>query len=284
MAEIPIVDAHVHLWNPQTLPMPWLSTAPALNRAYDMTDYAQQTAALPIAGMVYIEVDVAPQFALLEAQQVVALAQHEPRLQGIIPSAPVEYGAQLRPYLQAIQALGPLVKGVRRLMQDAAPDYCLQPAFIEGVQLLAEFGFSFDICIRHHQLPAATELVRRCPAVSFILDHMGKPDIRQHLRDPWQANLQRLAALPNVACKISGLVTEADPQQWQIADLAPYVAHALEVFGSERVLFGSDWPVMTEAATYPRWIAAVEQLISALPETAQHAFWHDNAQRWYRLA
>ncbi len=284
MSDFPIIDAHVHLWNPHQLPIPWLGAVPALNQPFGLAEYAQQTADLPIAGMVSIEVDVAPQFALLEAQQAVALAQHEPRLRGIIPSAPVEYGTLVRPYLAALQALGPLIKGVRRNIQGEAADFCVRPDFIAGVQLLAEFGFSFDICIRHHQMRSATELVRQCPSVTFILDHLGKPDIHHHAFAPWQTDLAQLAALPNVACKVSGLLTEADPDHWQTTDLAPYVAHALATFGGERILFGSDWPVLTQVAAYPRWVAAVHSLLAELPEATQRAIWHDNAQRWYRLA
>src|SRR5258706_14832762 len=194
--------------------------------------------------MVYVEVDVAPQFALLEAEHIVRLATRDPRLLGIVATAPVQYGQQVRVYLDALRKLGPLIKGVRRNLQaEANVDYCLQPTFIQGVQLLAEYAYSFDICIRHEQLPAVTELVRQCPDVTFILDHCGKPNIREHVLDPWRADLERLAALPNAWCKVSGLLTEANPQEWQLADLAPYVTHALAAFGEQRILFGGDWPV-----------------------------------------
>ncbi len=149
--------------------------------------------------------------------------------------------------------------------------------------MLAEYGYSFDLCIRHQQLPVITELVRRCPDVTFILDHCGKPGIRQQLLDPWRVELERLAAFPNVCCKVSGLLTEADPQKWQIADLVPYVAHAIAVFGERRILFGGDWPVMLHAGSYTRWVEVVTQLIASLPASAQRAIWRENARRYYRL-
>nr|MDQ2887876.1 amidohydrolase family protein [Chloroflexota bacterium] len=257
MHTFPIVDAHVHLWNPRTFPMPWLEEVPTINRPFGLADYHAQTADLPLVGMVYVEVDVAPQFGLLEAEHAVGLAARDPRLQGIVATAPVDYGEQARVYLDALRKLGPLIKGVRRNLQgEANPDACLQTTFVKGVQLLAEYGYSFDICIRHEQLPAVTELVRRCPDVTFILDHCGKPNIRAQVLDPWRANLERLAASPNVWCKVSGLLTEADPQHWQLVDLAPYVAHALTVFGEQRVLFGGDWPVMLQAGSYKQWVEA----------------------------
>jgi L-fuconolactonase len=284
MHNFPIVDAHVHLWNPRAFPMPWLEEVPAINRPFGLADYHAQTADLPLAGMVYVEVDVAPQFGLLEAEHIVELATHNPQLQGIVATAPVDYGEQARVYLDALRKPGPLIKGVRRNLQGETDlDACLQTKFVQGVQLLAEYGYSFDICIRHEQLPAVTELVRRCPDVTFILDHCGKPNIREQVLDPWRANLERLAASPNVWCKVSGLLTEADARQWQLADLAPYVAHALTVFGEQRILFGGDWPVMLQAGSYKQWAEAVTQLTAHLPEAAQRALWGENARRCYRL-
>ena len=285
MPDISIVDAHVHLWEPSMFPMPWLKEVPMLNRPLGLTEYNEQTAGLPISGMVYVEVDVAPQFALLEAEYVVTLATHDPRLQGIVASAPVQYGEQVRTYLDALQKLGPLIKGVRRNLQgEVDPDYCLHTSFIQGVQLLAEYGYSFDICIRHEQLPAVTELVRRCPNVTFILDHCGKPNIREQVLEPWRMDLEYLAMLPNVCCKLSGLITEADVQVWQFADLLPYVAHALTVFGEQRILFGGDWPVLLQAGSYKGWFSTVTQLLTDLPEAVRHAIWRENAIRYYRLS
>src|SRR5947209_5870593 len=113
MSDLALVDAHVHLWNPHLFPMPWLTEVPTLNHPFGLAEYREQTVGLPISGMVYVEVDVAPQFALLEAEYIVKLATHEPRLQGIVVTAPVQYGEQLRVYLDALRSLGPLIKGVR---------------------------------------------------------------------------------------------------------------------------------------------------------------------------
>ena len=285
MPDISVVDAHVHLWDPSIFPMSWLTEAPMLNHPFGLADYNGQTTGLPISGMVYVEVDVAPQFALLEATSIVALATQDPRLQGIVVTAPVQYGEQVRVYLDAVQKLGPLIKGVRRNLQgEADADYCLQSPFVQGVQLLAEYGYSFDICIHHEQLPAVTELVRRCPEVTFILDHCGKPNVREQVLDPWRMDLERLAALPNVGCKLSGLITEADVQKWQFADVLPYVTHTLTVFGGQRILFGGDWPVLLQAGSYKGWFSTVTRLLADLPETVQHAIWRENAIRYYRLA
>jgi L-fuconolactonase len=284
MLDLPIVDAHVHLWELTQFPRPWLSALPELNRSCGLANYQEQTSGLPIAGLVYIETAVAAPYGLLEARWAISLAETDPRLQGVVAAAPLEDGLQVRPYLEALAALGPLLKGVRRnLQEERDPEFCLQRDFVAGVQLLETYGFSFDICVRHDQLPAVTRLVRECPTVSFILDHLGKPAIGERQLLPWCDQLAALAESPNVACKLSGLVTEADWQHWRLEDLAPYVTHALDVFGLGRMLFGSDWPVLTLASSYRRWIETLDELTSHCSAPDRQRLWSDNACHWYRL-
>lgn len=284
MPDFPIVDAHVHLWDPARQRIPWLAGEPALNRPFGPAEFRAQTEGVAIEAFVYVEIDVAPAYALAEVREAEAHAAADPRLRGIVASAPVEDGAHVRPLLEALVATGPRVKGIRRLLQgESDPEFCLRSGFVAGVALLAEFGLSFDLCVRHHQLPAVVELVGRLPEVDFVLDHIGKPDIAGGGLDPWRERIAALAARPNVACKVSGLVTEADHAAWTAADLAPYVAHVLTTFGEDRVLFGSDWPVATLATAYRRWVETLDGLTADLPAAAKRKLWVENARRFYRL-
>lgn len=283
MPSCPIVDSHVHFWNPAEVPLPWTETVPPLARAFGPDDLDQAAAGVEIEGIVFVECDVAPGRHLDEVQWVKSLAAKEPRLRAVVAHAPLEKGAAVEADL-AVLAREPLVRGIRRLLQgEADAEFCLRPAFIEGLRLLPTFGFHFEICIYHHQFDAALELVRRVPEVHFVLDHIGKPAIRDGLMEPWRTRMRELASLPNVVCKLSGLVTEADHAAWTPARLRPYIDHTVDCFGPARLMFGSDWPVATLATSYPRWVRVLDEALAGVDADALRAFWNLNATAFYRL-
>ncbi|MCC6177182.1 MAG: amidohydrolase family protein [Chloroflexi bacterium] len=284
MPPVPIVDSHVHLWDPTRFRMPWLDGNPVLDRRFGLSDFRGHSAGIDVEAIVYLQVEVKPPYALLEAQWVAGLDPSGRIIQGIVPWAPLEDGECARSFLDALVTVDSRIKGVRRLYQ-AEPDvdFCIQPAFVRGVQLLAEYGLSFDLGVRYRQLANTIALVRACPDVSFVVDHIGKPDIAARMTSPWYGEIRALASFPNVFCKISGMVTEASRETWTAADLRPYVAHAIEVFGEDRVMFGGDWPVVLMASSYRRWVETLSELTSGLSDEAKRKLWHDNARRFYRL-
>jgi len=278
-----IVDSHVHLWNPQRLRYPWLDGLPQLNRPFLPDDFAAASAGTNVEKMIFVECGRDASQALAEVEWILELAKTEPRLRGIVAHASVEKGVAVREDLEALAAF-PLVKGVRRLLQGESDlHYCLQPGFVAGVRLLAKYDFTFDLCIRHEQLSAATELVCLVPEVQFVLDHFGKPPVEAGQLEPWAVQLKKLAQLPNVVCKLSGLTTEADWQAWQPGQLQPYFAVAREAFGFDRVLFGGDWPVCTLATEYQRWVDTVAAATADASEADRKKLFQSNAERIYRI-
>ena len=284
MTRLPMIDTHVHLWNSNSFHLPWLTEIPFLNHPYELQLYQEQTQQYPIEGIVCVEAGVLPDEALREARWLVEQASYDARIQGIVAAASIEESSHIHSYLRELIAIDARIKGVRRNIQgETMPNFCLQPAFVEGVQCLPEYGLSFDLCLTHAQLPEVIALVRQCPETYFILDHLGKPDIRHQTFDPWRQHIQELAAFPNVACKISGLVTEAHHQQWTVEDIAPAITHVVSTFGEDRVMFGSDWPVLLLAASYQRWLLTLDEVITNLTLLAKQKLWSGNARRIYRL-
>jgi L-fuconolactonase len=279
----PIVDAHVHFWNPAKLNYPWLAGVPALNRAFLPEDYLTAAGTANVGKMIFVECGCDPSQCIDEAGWISEITTRESRIKGIVAQASVELGERVAGELAAL-AKNPLVKGVRRNLQgESDAGFCLQPNFIAGVHALAKFDFTFDLCIVHSQLQAVTRLAAKCPEVFFILDHCAKPAIRDQKLDPWRQHIRELAALPNVACKISGLVTEANPARCGPSDLRPYIAHALDCFGFDRVLFGGDWPVCLLATSYETWLAALKAVLAGEQEANLKKLFQTNAERIYRV-
>jgi L-fuconolactonase len=285
MPSFPIIDAHVHLYDPLALSYPWMSQIPKLNRPHGIAEFRRLTEGVEIDGLIFVEVDVAEGRHLDEARWVEEHADPHPGLlRGIVASMPLERGAEaVAADLEAFAAL-PHARGVRRLLErhEQESGWALRAPFIEGVRLLARYNLPFDLCLRHTQLAEATHFVRSCPEVRFVVDHIAKPAIKAGIREPWDRELRELAAEPNVICKISGVVTEADHDTWTYDQVAPFIAHAIDCFGFDRIMFGGDWPVSELATSYRRWVDVVDRVTAGASKADLTKLYRENAIAFYR--
>ena len=219
LIDFPIVDSHLHLWDTRLLQYAWLDEVPFLNKPHLLEDYRKACGSIKVEKMVFVQAEVDNSQYREETNWVSSQTAEDPRLEGVVSWAPLEKGERVEAELAAL-AENFLVKGIRRIIQgEPDPDFCLRPDFIRGVQLLPRYGMSFDICIDHLQMENTIQFVKQCPDVRFILDHIGKPDIKYRLFDPWKRHLKTLSGFSNVFCKISGLVTEAI-LNWRVSMLA----------------------------------------------------------------
>ncbi len=288
-----IIDTHQHLWDLDLFSYAWLAGAeppqdsvaagrPVLNRSFRMADYLSTTAGLGVVKSVHLEADVDEQFMLAETRHILALAdQGDNPLEGVVACGRPER-ADFRKYLDQI-AGHPKLKGVRRILHTQPDELGQGSTFKDHVRVLTRYGLSFDICVLARQLPIAIALVKHCPEVTFILDHCGVPQVKERALDPWRSHIRQIAALPNVYCKVSGIVAYADPTRWTPENLRPYVEHVIECFGWDHVMFGSDWPVCTLSATYRQWVEALLSLTANASPSDRTKLFYDNAMRVYRL-
>jgi L-fuconolactonase len=284
MIPFPIVDTHVHLWDINHIDYPWLSDLPSLNKSHLLEDYDTACADVNVAKMVFLQAEADPAQYRKETEWVTQLAAGDSRLQGIVSFAPLDKGDGARAELE-ILAQNPLVKGVRRIIQfEENIDFCLRPDFVKGIQALPEMGMHFEICINHLQMANTIKMVSQCPEVQFNLNHIGKPDIKNQVLDPWRNELRTLASFENVTCKISGLATEADNENWKGEDLLPYIDHVLACFGFDRTFYGGDWPVASLATEYPRWANTLASAVSGCSADELHKLFVGNATAFYRLS
>lgn len=282
MPGFPIIDAHLHIWDPGLIPYPWLRDIPLLDRPYTLDDYRRDFASVEVEAMVFLQCEADFAFFRQEADWVAEQAGIDARIRGMVAWAPLEKGAAVADDLAALKRHA-ILRGVRRIIQfEQDIDFCLRPDFLEGVRTLRDFDLSFDICIDHRHMGNILKFIERIPDVPMILDHIGKPAIRDGRREPWATQIRELARFPNLVCKMSGVATEAKPD-WTPDDLLPFMDIAFDAFGFGRTMFGGDWPVTLQAVKPSRWIALLDERLAGASETDRRSFWRDNANRVYRL-
>jgi L-fuconolactonase len=276
-----VVDAHVHFWNPGTLDYPWLAELPALRRAFGPRDFVPFIDGA-VDAAIFVEANCAHGQSALEIEWVERLAEEEPRIAGIVAFVDLLDESRRAAALERARR-SPHVVGVRHNVQRQAAGFALQPEFVRGVRAVGELDLPFDLCITADQLPEAIALVERCPDTRVVLDHCGKPAIRHDALDSWERGVEVLARHERVACKISGLLTEARPDQRDVDGLRPYLEHARAAFGASRLLYGSDWPVCTLAGGESRWREIVEDTSAAWSEAERRALFAESASRFYGI-
>jgi len=285
-ASAPVVDAHHHLWELKVRAHEWLR-APELKpiwRDFSLSELEPEARAAGVTKTVLVQ--VAP--SLDETREFLAFAACNTLIGGVVGWMDLtaeDPAAQLDALRRAPG--GQMLRGIRHLVQDE-PDanWLARPDVRRSLREVAAAGLPYDLLVRPPQAAAALEVVRAIPDLTFVLDHLGKPDIANSEASPdprWAAWLRELAAEPNVVCKLSGLVTEADWSTWTAPDLRPYADVALEAFGPDRLMFGSDWPVCVLAGTYTEVFAAARELTDALSAPERAAVFGGTATRVYGL-
>ncbi|MFF0476301.1 amidohydrolase family protein [Streptomyces sp. NPDC004284] len=277
------VDAHHHLWELGRRPQTWLDgpESAAIRRDFTMADLAPRARAAGIERTVLVQ--VLPDLA--ETREFLALADAEPLIAGVVGWADLT-GPGIADTLAELRQ-GPgggRLVGVRHLVQgEADPAWLARPAVRRGLRAVGDAGLCYDLLVLPHQLPAAVETVRALPDQPFVLDHLAKPPIARGEQEPWAGRLRELAREPHVFCKLSGLVAEARRGDWTVADLRPYAETALEAFGPDRVMFGSDWPVCLPAASYEQVVETADRLTDGLGTHERAQVFGATAARVYRL-
>jgi L-fuconolactonase len=287
--KFPIIDTHLHIWDPARLDYAWIKGNPLFDRPYHVEDYARDLGDVEVEAMVFLECyadfDAEGGQYLEEVAFVEEEARRDPRLMAIVPMAPLEKGRGAEPILAEMAEKHPMVRGIRRIVEfDADPRaLTLSEGFIEGVNLLERFGMHFEINVNHTQMDIVREFVKRIPNVPMILDHCGKPGIAEGAIEQYRGDVRELARHPNLWIKLSDLPVEADHQRWTEDDLAPFIDATIESFGVDRTIYAGDYPVCLQATTLPRWVEVLDRALVGLSEGELRKVYRDNANSFYRL-
>jgi L-fuconolactonase len=273
------IDAHQHFWRYNESEYGWMGPGmETLKRDHLPPDLLPLLQSAGFDGTIAVQA----RQVLEETRWLLELADQYSFIKGVVGWVDLR-SPQLHHQLEPFAA-HPKLRGVRHVVHDEPDDqFMLREDFVRGISMLSEFHLTYDLLLFPKHLPAACELVKRFPQQRFVLDHIAKPLIKGGILEPWATDLRKLAAFPNVFAKVSGMVTEANWQAWKPADFTPYLDAVLDVFGVERVMLGSDWPVCTVAATYGQVISIVAEYIRRFSPDEQKQILGGNARRFYGI-
>jgi len=277
-AQTGIIDAHQHFWRYNVTQHSWINDEMAIIRKDFLPANLQPILeASKVAGCVAVQADQTK----AETIFLLDLSAQYSFIKGVVGWIDLradDIQQQLEAYLSYKK-----LSGFRHVLQSEAPSFMLDPLFVRGLKLLPKYNFTYDILIYPHHLPAAIELVKQLPAVRFVVDHLAKPYISKGVLEDWKTNITTLAQYPNVCCKVSGMVTEADMRNWKATDFKPYLDAVVDAFGTGRLMFGSDWPVCLAAASYPDMLQIVKDYFSSFSAAEQQQVFSTNATDFYHL-
>jgi L-fuconolactonase len=269
-----MIDSHQHFWQVGRFDYPWMSRdLGVLYRDYLAADLR------PILERNGVEQTVLVQASnsVAETRWLLELADANPFIAGVVGWVDLTQSGELPAH--------PKFKGVRHLVESEPDDaWLIRPAVLSGLKKLMAHGCTYDLLVHTRHLKYVSQVAESCPELQFVIDHMAKPPIvRNEIKD-WAEAMKPVAAFPNIYCKLSGLVTEANWTSWQTEDLRPYVDQALELFGTDRMMFGSDYPVCLLAASYERVLESFQELLKDLSEADRDKIFSTNARTFYRLS
>ena len=277
-----IIDAHQHFWDPATADYPWLSDDLAvIRRPFAPDDLLPELEAAQVEGTILVQT----RSSLDETRDFLRLADATPFIRGVIGWVDLT-APSVDEAIAAMRSApgGDHLVGIRHQVHDEPdPEWLLQDEVLDGIRAVGAAGLVYDLLIRPRELPAALQAARRLPDVRFVIDHLAKPQIASGGGRAWRDGIAAFSDLDHVACKVSGLVTEASWSSWTTSDLQPYIDHALTVFGPTRLIFGSDWPVCLLAATYVQVVEVARTTLGGLTSSELGAVLGTNAVRIYRL-
>jgi L-fuconolactonase len=277
------VDAHHHVWDLAVRDQDWIKgpELQPLRRDFGVADLAPQARAAGVDRTVLVQTITVPE----ETPEFLALAAESELIGGVVGWTDLTR-PDVADELARLRELpgGRHLKGIRHQVQgESDPEWLLRPDVRDGLAAVAEAGLVYDLVVLPHQLPACVRAADGHPELTFVLDHLGKPPIATGAMQPWATAVRVLAALPNTVCKLSGMVTEADHAKWTVDGLRPYADTVLDAFGPGRLMFGSDWPVCTLAASYGQVVDAAEELTGGLGAEERAEIFGGTATRVYRL-
>ncbi len=274
-----IIDTHHHYWNYNPVDFDWIDDDMArIRQSFLPKDLEATLKATEVAGVVSVQA----RQIVEETDWLLKLAAENDFMHGVVGWLPLA-SPQIQDELERLKD-NPWLKAIRHVVQgEPDPEFILGKAFNLGISKLKDYQLVYDILIFEHQLPNTIRFVDQHPEQQFVLDHIAKPRIKTNELEPWSSNLKELAKRPNVSCKISGMVTEADYKTWTSEQLQPYFDSVLEAFGPERLMYGSDWPVCLVATEYANWLGLVKEKLSGLSSDEQEMIFYKNAEKVYQL-